>query len=142
MERDPTIQGVEQEIEEKLKKKRLPRGVRKRIRLLKQSGHLDEAVELRRRAREDKKPLRKTQTARAMLHDTVEEIFESDDPGKLVETQIRAVWLMQAGGLITSDERVSSLVEIINSSEDIGLEPEIESLLVKVRDEYQGLLNR
>jgi hypothetical protein len=140
MERDTVIQKVEQDIEEQLEKKRLPRGVRKRIRQLKQSGYLEEAMELRRRAREKKRPLLKIQKARAMLYDTVEEIFESDDPGKLAETQIRAVWLMQASGLITSEERIGSLMEIIDSSKKDGLDPEIEILLTKARNKYQELL--
>ena len=127
-------------IEDYLQKKeeRLPKGIRAYIRHLKETGDWNEAVGFR----EDflrKRVLDKQGRAKRELDETIVKLLQSDDPIQQAEDEVKAVWLMYAAGILQSDQRMSDILEILDSKAG-NLKRELEENLPAIRDEIKIFL--
>jgi len=128
-------------IEDCLQKKeeRLPKGIRAYIRRLKETGDWDKAVGFR----EDslrKRALDRQGRAKRELNKTIVNLLQSDDPIEQGKDEVKAVWLMYAAGILQSDQKVSDILEILDSKAE-NLKRELEENLPAIRDEIRILLS-
>ncbi|MCH7730452.1 hypothetical protein IID21_02860 [Patescibacteria group bacterium] len=129
-----------EELESLLSKKepRLSKGIRSYIRILKQHGHFEKAMD-RRKHEVGKKKATRTTKAYGELHKTLRVIIETDDPQIEAENELRAVWLMHAASILDSDERVQGIIDILDSKE-LPLKEYLENNLVEIREEVERTL--
>lgn len=117
------------------KEPRLPRSIRKYIRELKAEGRWEEAMEIAQRVRENKLQKRE-EKARKELNRTILELLTTDDPEVEGEKEIRAIWLLEAAGVINSEERLEELLESLDTKAP-QLKDLLEQRLVEIRDEVE-----
>lgn len=114
------------------KELRLPVGVRRRIRRLKEQGMQEKAIGYRRgeveKAIRKRKGKTKMQKAEEILDETIKQIVESDDPEKQGESLATATWLADFVGESTAEERAEDLSKILQEH------PELEGKLSSIRD--------
>jgi hypothetical protein len=126
------------ELDRKLQAKeaRLPKGIRKYIRRLKQEGLWDEKVKYRIHQQRNNKH----EIATDAIHETLVEVICTEDPVEEAAGQIKIIWLMNAVGIIeTTEERKKQILEILDS-QPIEIQPQVEALMPSIMREVQPLL--
>lgn len=108
------LYSVERKFEEREFK--LPNGIRKYIRRLKQEGKLSEALRVKSESTEKKR------TARQRLQDKLDEnsitAIVSDDPQKQALSEFTATWLLSLTGEISTEERQVDLGKVYDTHPD------------------------
>ncbi|OGM21467.1 hypothetical protein A2714_03340 [Candidatus Woesebacteria bacterium RIFCSPHIGHO2_01_FULL_38_9] len=129
--------GENRDIEELLASKegRLPKGIRKYIRRLKEEGLLDRALRVSREQREKRKPYIKREER---LQVAVGKILDMKDPKVVVVEAAVATWLLQdgeaeEGTTYDSVARIADLDEIYELNPD--LETHLEVAMPEAREE-------
>lgn len=132
-----------EELEKLMVKKetRLPKSIRAHIRNLKASGLWKQAMEIaeRERGKKIEKIKARERSAEQELHRSIRTILETDDPQIQAVEEIRSIWLLQASGVINSDEKVEELIEILDSRSS-DLKAYLEGRLPDIREEIRSLL--
>jgi len=108
------------------KEPKLPAGIRKYIRRLKEDGNWDEAMEVRKR--EIGKRITRGQVINNQLNVSIRTLVDSDDPVQQYVHQIRATWLLESGDVITAEERKAQLGLIIDDVYDSGLSEQVNPM--------------
>lgn len=121
------------------KEPRLPQGIRKYITRLKAEGQWEKAMEVAREAKEQKFKIREGISEVDLLHLTIRQILETDDPTTQAEQEVRAIWLLYATGVIGSKEKTDELLATLDSKSP-DLKAFLEGRLSDIRDELQPLL--
>lgn len=116
------------------KEPRLPQGIRKHIRRLKEDGKLEEALRFARSQR-DKKV--RSLNAVGRLKEDVAIILESDDPKQEAVAAIEATWALSRLGDLEPSQRSADIMATLDNYPEIAGSLELE--LPKLRDEMQNI---
>lgn len=117
------------------KEPRLPGSIRKYIRDLKAEGRWEEAMEVAQQVRE-RKAQKREEKAREELNRTILELLTTNDPEVEGEKEIRAIWLLEAAGVINSEERLEELLESLDTKAP-QLKDFLDKRLAAIRDEVE-----
>lgn len=141
-DRETIRKKVDSQLDADLARKspRLSKRLRAGIRRMKQSGELDRAAEIAREARKRRGGPTIQELARFRLFRTANEILDGDQPEMLVEKQIEAVWLMKASGMLNYGEKTDELLQIIEASQEAGLDQVVGNKLTEVRDKLENMI--
>lgn len=120
------------------KEQSLPKSVSAYIRRLKAEGRLEEAKLVAQQVRERKEQTREKK-ATEELDRTISKLLKTDKPQEEGKLEIRAIWLLEAAGVILPAERGQELVEILDSKAP-ELQAVLENQLAKIRDEVKRLM--
>lgn len=121
-----------QELSKSLEAKevRLPSGVRRHIRRLKEEGRWEEAMSLRRQEAGKKTDRTREGKLQDLLNQNIKDLMLAKNPNQEAALTIEAIWLLEKKGEIEPEERFSNLMEVLNNT-GVGLE---EEQLVLIRD--------
>lgn len=131
-----TVESLTLNVDERFlsKEPRLPQGIRKHIRKLKEDGRLEEALRFARSQRD-----KKTRSLNAVgrLKEDVAIILESDDLKQEAVAVIEATWALSRLGDLKPGERSADIMATLDNYSDIADALELE--LPKLRDEMQNI---
>lgn len=121
------------------KEVRLPKSLRIHIRGLKAKGKWEEAMRVGMQAREQKRQMRREELIQTRLYRCIATLLRTQDSGIEATNELRAIWLLSAGGIITPKERREGIVEALGSKAP-ELQEYLEGKLPQIRDEVQLLM--
>lgn len=117
----------------------LPKSIRDYIRRLKADGQLKKALEISDKVRESKSRKRE-ERAQEELRLTIFKLLETEDSLVQGEYELKALWLLEASGIINSEERLKDLLESLDSKAP-ALKEHLEKRLVAIREQVEPLLS-
>lgn len=129
----PQVDCTGPQLDKKLraKKERLSPGIRKYIRRLKESGRWDEAIKLGQIRRDEKR--NRIEVAAEELEKTITEVICEEDLLKEASGQIKVIWLLNAVGVLSTDERREEMISFLNSVPQ-EIQTPLEEKLPAIRD--------
>ncbi len=124
------------DIEKKLSERelRLPKGIRKYIRTLKEQGKLKEAMKVRREELEKKKSAR--EKLQDVLNLEIAESILSDNDKIQALSKFRATWILSQTGEIDPRERIADIENIYREhpEQDLELQEKGQKIIAEVAE--------
>lgn len=121
-----------------VKEIKLPKGVRAHIRRLKESGEWEKAMGVRKQEVE-KKLKSKQERAWDELNKTVRSIIVVDDDEVQAQLELKALWLFNVLGEMSSQDRIKSIIELLDSKSP-ALKEAMEEKMVSIRDSMKKFM--
>lgn len=122
--------GLEKKFSER--EMRLPSGVRRHIRRLKEEGKLEEALRIRTESTERKRSAR--ERLEEKLNDNLRDALISDDPKAQALGAFTSTWILNKTGDIPDDERQADLATVYRNwpEQDNALIERASSIVVEI----------